>query len=448
MTQKYVAEFLGTFLLTFTVGCNTLTAPKEVGANWSVSSIACVLMVAIYALAPISGGHFNPAVSCALGFAGKVGSWAEIFPYCVVQIFGAVVAQLCYIQVLTRPGEALGDLGPKDGFGLGEICVVEVLYTCMLCFVVLNVATTQSSAGKEFYGLAIGFVIVAAGYAGGGISGGAFNPAVSIAVDIAGQAKGFGWCVAYSCFQIVGAMLAAFLFRMIRPEEYGQEQIGPSRKIKCLSEFLGTFYLCFTVGLCVLGKSPATAWSAAAALMCMIYALGDVSGANFNPAVTFVIYLRGLHTSMDALLYMGSQFVASIVAALICSGAYHGTYAFGPGDAKTGYGWSAVAEAEVHYTALLCFVVLSVATVESNLLKNMFGLAIGSCVTAGGFAIGAVSGGALNPAVSLGSTLVSTIFYGKAPLINGLVFVALEFLGAALAATAFKLTHGIEHGCL
>lgn len=442
MMRKYIAEFIGTFLLTFTVGCNTLATPQITGANWSPTSIACVLMVAIYALAPTSGGHFNPAVSCALGFAGKAGSWAEIFPYCAVQILGAVCAGLCYNVVLAGHGQKPFTLGPQVGFGWTETMLVEVLYTCMLCFVVLNVATTRTSAGKEFYGLAIGFVIVAAGYAAGGISGGAFNPAVSIGIDFAGRATSFGWCLGYSCFQILGALLAAILFRAVRPEEYGQEEYTVhTPKVKALSEFIGTFYLCFTVGLCVLGKSPATAWSAAAALMCMIYSLGSVSGANFNPAVTLAIYLRGLHNLRDVLWYMAAQLLASVVAALLCICAYHKTYGFGPGDAKAGYGWKGVASAEVTFTFVLCFVVLSVCTVQSNTLQHMYGLAIGSCVTAGGLAIGAVSGGALNPAVALGATIVDGT-QGGAKLTDGLAFAALECLGGALAAFAFKAVHG------
>jgi len=445
MMRKYLAEMLGTFLLTFTVGCAALTAPKEVGANWSVTAIACVLMVAIYAVAPVSGGHLNPAVSCALGFAGKVGSWSEILPYCVSQICGAVLAGLCFTHLFSGHDEPPLHLGPKEGFGWTETMLVEVLYTCMLCFVVLNVATTQRSTGTEFYGLAIGFVVVAGGNAAGGISGGAFNPAVSIGIDVADRAAGFGWCIAYSCFQIVGALLAALLFRAVRPEEYSMASPNdaPSLKIKLLSEFIGTFYLCFTVGLCVLGKSPATAWAAAAALMGMIYSLGNISGANFNPAVTFAIYLRGLHATRDAVSYMAVQFLASIVAAVVCICAYHKTYAFGPGDATTGYGWKGVASAEVQFTFLLCFVVLSICTVQSNKLLQMYGFAIGSCVTAGGFAIGSVSGGALNPAVSLGATIVDRM-QGGAPLTNGLAFVALEFMGAALAAVAFKAVHGAQ----
>merc|ERR1712159_397930 len=98
---------------------------------------------------------------------------------------------------------------------------VEILYTCMLCFVVLNVAVAEANNGNEFYGLAIGFVIVAGGYAAGGISGGAFNPAVALGIDVSSAGLGFGWGFAYAGYELIGAALASALFRVVRPDEFG-----------------------------------------------------------------------------------------------------------------------------------------------------------------------------------------------------------------------------------
>merc|ERR1719262_2087498 len=77
------------------------------------------------------------------------------------------------------------NLEPGEGFTWFEACIAEVLYTAMLCFVVLNVAAASKVAGNQYYGLAIGFVIVAGGYAVGPISGAALNPAVALGVDAA-----------------------------------------------------------------------------------------------------------------------------------------------------------------------------------------------------------------------------------------------------------------------
>merc|ERR1719174_2347393 len=98
----------------------------------------------------------------------------------------------------------------------------------MLCFVVLNVAAPKKHKGKnQFYGLAIGFVIVAGGYAAGHISGGCFNPAVAFGIDVSGFKAGFGWSVAYTFFEIIGAAMAAGLFRVCRPEDFGTPSAVP-----------------------------------------------------------------------------------------------------------------------------------------------------------------------------------------------------------------------------
>merc|ERR1719460_484617 len=314
--------------------------------------------------------------------------------------------------------------------------IVEVFYTFMLCFVVLNVAATKATAGNQYYGLAIGFVIIAGGYAGGGISGGAFNPAVAFGIDVPSAGLGFGWSFAYLAYELIGAALAAGLYRVVHPEEY-TPGAATTLGAKLCSEFLGTFFLVLTVGLNVLGKSPAAAWSIAASLMCMIYALGNVSGAHFNPAVTLAIFLSGrdlVKGAGEMGAYMAAQILGACCASLTYVAIYKGeSFPLAPG---AGYGYAAAGVAEVVFTFVLCFVVLSVATVKEP-SADMFGLAIASCVTVGGNAIGAISGGSLNPAVSFGLDL-SSVHYNA--VYNCFIYAAYEFVGAALAAGVFYAT--------
>jgi len=431
-TAKYVAEFVGTYLLVFTVGCNVLCGT----ATWAATSIACVLMVSIYALGAVSGANFNPAVSVALGLANKL-EWKEVGIYCLIQILAGICAGLSYGALFFE----VFNLEPQPGFGWWEACLAEVLYTFMLCFVVLNVATASKNAGNQYYGLAIGFVIIAGGYAAGNISGGVFNPAVAFGIDVSSVGLGFGWGFAYAAYELAGAALAVALFRVVRPDEF-EGSPDYSLGTKLVSEFLGTFFLVLTVGLNVLGKSPAPVWSIAASLMCMIYALGSCSGAHFNPAVTLAILLsgRGKIDLKEAGAYVGVQILAGVCAAYTYAAMHHGaTFPLAPGK---GFDFSHAGMAEIVFTFVLCFVVLCVATVQEP-SKDMFGLAIASCVTAGGYAIGAVSGGSLNPAVSFGISSSNLINHGH--FYNCLVYTAFECVGAGLAAGVFKATHPAEY---
>jgi aquaporin Z len=318
----------------------------------------------------------------------------------------------------------------------------------MLCFVVLNVACSKMHAGKnQFYGLAIGFVVVAGGYGAGHISGGCFNPAVAIGIDVSSAGLGFGWCLAYTVFELIGAAIAAVVFQICRPEEKDEEKEPGNYELasKVVSEFLGTYFLVLTVGLNVIGGSKAPVFSIAASLMCMIFALGTCSGAHFNPAVTIAIVAagRGKCEPKDAGIYIVVQIIAGIAAACTYSVMEGGkSFPLAPGK---GYGWAEAGVAEIMFTFLLAFVVLSVATVESP-LSEYFGLAIGSCVTAGGYAIGAVSGGSLNPAVSFGISASHAIFGGGAGVFhNCLVYTVFEIIGGCIAAGVFMATHPSEY---
>ncbi|CAE7546095.1 NIP2-1 [Symbiodinium sp. CCMP2592] len=438
LTAKLVSEFVGTFLLVLTVGCNVLGSTS----TWGGVSIAFVLMVSIYAMGAISGANFNPAVSVTLGISKSMGGpgldWKTVGQYSAVQTLAGISAAVCYCLLYGRSF----NLTPSEGFGWLNAGLCESLYTLVLTFVVLNVAAARKNATErnEYYGMAIGLVIIAGAYGAGAVSGGCFNPAVALAIDVSSAARGFGWCVPYVLFELAGAAAAAALFKLVRPEDFGGERSG---KAELVSEFLGTFVLVLTVGLNVLAKSPAGALSIAAALTSMIYAVGDVSGAHFNPAVTLAILASGRSaqlTPVKAGMYVAAQTCGGIAAAAMYTVIYVGqSFPLGPVAGST---WSQVVVAETIFTFLLSFVVLCVAVSSRTKSSQMFGLLIGSCVTVGGFAIGGISGGSLNPAVSVG--------IASANLLNGglfytaLIYSALELAGGAIAAGVFRLTHEVD----
>eukprot|EP00746_Dinoflagellata_sp_MGD_P090463 gnl/MRDRNA2_/MRDRNA2_35732_c0_seq1.p1 gnl/MRDRNA2_/MRDRNA2_35732_c0~~gnl/MRDRNA2_/MRDRNA2_35732_c0_seq1.p1 ORF type:complete len:480 (-),score=49.24 gnl/MRDRNA2_/MRDRNA2_35732_c0_seq1:1-1440(-) len=438
-SARYLAEFLGTYILVLTVCCNVLSHNNV----WGATSVACVLMATIYSLGAVSGANFSPAVTIAL-LCSRCISMVDALGYIIVELTAGLAAGFTAKMIFKKAIV----LAPANGFTWVEAGVIEILYTCMLCFVVLNVACSRISAvPNQFYGLAIGFVIIAAGYGPGSVSAGpwgAFNPAVAIGVDVPNWDRqlGYGLCFYYVGFEMIGAVIASLLHRIVRPAEYGHGGRQVTMASALISEFLGTFFLVLTVGFNVLTKSPAVAWSIAAALMCMIYALGGVSGAHFNPAVTLAISLSGRGKMSGgpsyAAMYMVAQILGAVVAGLVYSMILHDSFPLGP---KSGFAWSAVVAVELIFTFVLTFVVLCVAT-SVGFQREMFGLAIGACVTVGGVAIGGVSGGSLNPAVSVGIEVAHALRGGSWG--NSLAYSAVELAGGALAAGVFRITHSDE----
>jgi len=206
--RKYITEFIGTFFLVLTVGLTVLgespLAPLAIGSS---------LMVMVYMGGHVSGGHYNPAVSLAVLLRGKMASAGEFAMYVVSQCVGAVAAALVVYAILGRTFAP----APAATATVTAALMIEVLYTFALALVVLNAAVAVKTLGNSFYGLAIGFTIVVAAFAGGPISGGAFNPAVGLGPIIVDAMLGGGtvanlWI--YLVGPLVGGALAAGVFGM------------------------------------------------------------------------------------------------------------------------------------------------------------------------------------------------------------------------------------------
>ena len=206
--RKYITEFIGTFFLVLTVGLPVLgespLAPLAIGSS---------LMVMVYMGGHVSGGHYNPAVSLAVLLRGKMTSAGEFAMYVISQCVGAVAAALVVYAILGRTFAP----APAATATVTGALMVEVLYTFALALVVLNSAVAVKTLGNSFYGLAIGFTIVVAAFAGGPISGGAFNPAVGLGPIIVDALLGGGtvanlWI--YLVGPLVGGALAAGVFGM------------------------------------------------------------------------------------------------------------------------------------------------------------------------------------------------------------------------------------------
>jgi aquaporin Z len=395
-------------------------------------------MLLIFAFGPVSGGgHFNPAVSVACFIIDRL-SFGELLAYMLFQVLGAFLGAATYSVLFLQSF----NIAPLPGFNWVQAASVEIIYTMMLCFVVLNCALGQN---KDFAALAIGFVLIAGAHGGGAISGGCFNPAIALAIDVASAGLGFGWCFAYAGFEFAGAASAAVLYRMIRPKEFGLEDpivVNPGNKevrvSMLVSELFGTFILMVTVGLNVLSASTAGAWSIGAALMSMVYSLGDISGAHFNPAVTLATLCIGRCDSHKGVLYMVSQFLGGVLGAWVFAITYNWkTFSLGPDHSHSLVTRSFV---DIFFTFLLCLTVLSVACVKvAKALDEYFGLAIGFAITAGGFVVGSVSGGTMNPAVTFGVYTTGLLCSTCMGFLGTFGYMLCEFLGGALAAQVFCL---------
>jgi aquaporin Z len=209
LTRRLVVELIGTFVLVFTVACTVLT--KQPLAPIAIGS---ALMVSVYAGGHISGGHFNPAVSLAAFVRGRL-PMHDLFFYWLAQLVGAAAAALLGLYVTDSD---IATPKPFTGHLIGSAIVAELIFTFVLAYVVLNVATSKDHPDNSFYGLAIGFTVLAGAVAVGGISGGAFNPAVALGVSIAGlSAWNNIWIYLLAC--LAGGALAGVTFKFLNPSD-------------------------------------------------------------------------------------------------------------------------------------------------------------------------------------------------------------------------------------
>jgi aquaporin Z len=199
---------------------------------------------------------------------------------------------------------------------------------------------------------------------------------------------------------------------------------------KYIAEFIGTFFLVLTIGCTVIpgaaGVIPPLAIGAA--LMVMIFAGGHVSGAHFNPAVTLAVFVRGKCEAKDVVPYWGAQIVAGIAAALVA------VFLVGksgmPMDIKN---IPAAFVAEFLFTFALAYVVVNSATAKGTANNSFYGLAIGMTVMVGAFSVGAISGGAFNPAVAVGAAVMKLVKFSDIWL-----HIVADLAGGLVAGLTFK----------
>jgi aquaporin Z len=206
--NKYLTEFIGTFFLVLTIGCTVIPGAAGVIPPLAIGS---ALMVMIFAGGHVSGGHFNPAVTLAVFLRGKCDT-KDVVPYWIAQVLGGLVASCSAVWLVGKCGT------PMEIKSIPQAFVAEFLFTFALAYVVLNVATAKGTSGNSFYGLAIGMTVMTGAFAVGGISGGAFNPAVAIGLGTM-KLVGFGQIWVHLVADLAGGVVAAIAFKTINPDD-------------------------------------------------------------------------------------------------------------------------------------------------------------------------------------------------------------------------------------
>ena len=201
--KNYITELVGTFFLVLIIGVSG--NPLAIGFG---------LTVLVYMGAHISGAHYNLVVTLAMFLRKEIDLTDSIY-YFISQTIGATLASLIVFFLSSNPMETQPNLSAS----IYQILACEIIFTYLLVYVILNVATHPNLKGNSFYGLSIGLTVMAGAFSVGPTSGGVFNPAVSLGPTLShyiigdGISKYYLWY--YLLGPIIGSLLATFHFNYL-----------------------------------------------------------------------------------------------------------------------------------------------------------------------------------------------------------------------------------------
>jgi len=375
----------------------------------------------------ISNAHFNPAITIAHAVAnmlkadstGGGARGGNYLGYLGAQVAAGVVFALAGGWLYDVPDMKAG-IDLKFGVGL-------VLASFLICLVHLNTAMSLDEGGNGYFGLAIGFAMFAAILSFGDTESALFNPAVAIGITAAqviygGAMSGLVDLALLLLLPLVGAALAALAYQLMCSGDAGVP----------VTELIGTFLIVLTL----IEASGSVGLVACAAT----YMGGAISGAHFNPAISFTHYLNGDLTVRQLTRYVIAQTVAATLAGVV--GRFEGKDIVPTAGGDTPLH---ILSAEVLFSFVLCLIhlnVLAPSGVKSGKSGNgYFGLAMGFALLAGFVTVGSVSGGIFNPATGLGLFLAQGATGGGFALGALLYYLLAPPLGAKLAQMAYQYQH-------
>jgi len=223
--KKWAAEFIGTFWLTLG-GCGSAVLaaafPNNLGIGFLGVSLAFGLTVVTgaYAFGPVSGGHFNPAVSIGLAAAGRFKA-SQLAGYIVAQVLGAIAAAgVLYLIATGKPGADIGGFATNGygehspgKYGMTAALVCEAVMTAVFLIVILG-ATARRAAGG-FAGLAIGLCLTLIHLVSIPVTNTSVNPARSTGPALFGPAHALSELWLFWAAPIAGAIVGAVIYRVL-----------------------------------------------------------------------------------------------------------------------------------------------------------------------------------------------------------------------------------------
>eukprot|EP00927_Polykrikos_kofoidii_P051092 TRINITY_DN44908_c0_g1_i1.p1 TRINITY_DN44908_c0_g1~~TRINITY_DN44908_c0_g1_i1.p1 ORF type:complete len:522 (+),score=70.49 TRINITY_DN44908_c0_g1_i1:73-1638(+) len=490
LPQKLVAEAIGTFVIALVWSSGS----KVVWLSAVADGAAVVALM--YALISVSGGNFNPAVTVGLWcsdvfFAHGDMPCLQAILYVLVQIVAGVLGSLAAAGISTsKVGEltsvmlpdASGTakqvwpvtgghaqpgsyLGPQGNHNLFDVFAVEAVYCGIVVFVYLNCATCRDEGRlvKNYYSpLAVGGSMVASSAALAHISRCALNPAIAAGASFVSMIwiadnswEQFGIFWVYFAAQIIGAVLASLCFFVCRKDSIRLEEQEENAEAhgfvlsyqislisKCASEFFGSFNVVLTFLLTLIGTSKAGLLGIASVVLASTYAVGPISGGNFNPAISFGLLISRMLSLKEFGAFVVAQVLGMFAAIGIASAfdrewkialVVENTSAKNIADVNGSLG--AVFGGETVFTFVLVFLFLNLI---ADMPNQHYGVALFFCILAGMTCVGEVTGGLFNPLVALAIDFGGWVHGVKGGRFGwSFMFLLIHFLAAALAAGVF-----------
>ena len=225
--KKYAAEFVGTFALVSSVCGAALFSAPGAGLMTVAFAIGAIVLAMAYAVGHISGGHFNPAVTCGLIAAGRFEARNAI-PYIIAQLLGGIAAAVVFYAILsgaptlTPPAKwndfvAISNIyGGAGHFDLLPVALIEIVLTALFLIVIVGVTSPKAPAG--FAPIAIGLTLVFIHLAAIPVSNASVNPARSTATAIFGGSVALSSLWLFWVAPIVGGVIGGFIAKWLQEE--------------------------------------------------------------------------------------------------------------------------------------------------------------------------------------------------------------------------------------